>query len=213
MMKRLLTLLTLCFAISTLVNAQTKGFGIDVADPQEKLDVNGAVKIGTTTNTNDGTIRYTGTDFEGYTDGKWNSLTTKGSIVYAEDWDNNDTYSPGSSFHDLTGYSDWMTVQSGDLLLAQFSLSCRLTGGSGTDDFEFRIYIDGASGCGDSNTETLFYRPDEDGADHDNFKPVSYTDVVGANCNGVMRFKLQARNTGDDDFGVRDRSMAVTKLK
>lgn len=211
-MKRLFFFLTIVVATSTTLFAQTDGFGIDVADPQEKLDVNGAVKIGTTTNTNDGTIRYTGSDFEGYNDGKWNSLTTKGSIVYAEDWDNNDTYSPGS-LHDITGYSDWMTVQDGDILLTQFSLSCRLTGGSSIDDFDFRIYIDGTGGCGDSNTEYLFYRPDQNTDDHTNFKPVSYNDVIEVSCDGLMRFKLQAKNSGDDNFGVRDRSMVVTKFK
>ena len=34
--------------------------------PVEKLTVNGAVNLGTTTNTNAGTIRWTGSDFEGY---------------------------------------------------------------------------------------------------------------------------------------------------
>ena len=39
------------------------GIGIDA--PAEKLDVDGALKIGTTTNSNAGTIRYNNGDFEG----------------------------------------------------------------------------------------------------------------------------------------------------
>lgn len=49
--------------------------GLGTLTPLEKLDVGGAVKIGTTTNTNSGTIRFTGTDFEGRKDAGWVSLT------------------------------------------------------------------------------------------------------------------------------------------
>ncbi|MBK7148399.1 MAG: hypothetical protein IPH78_06140 [Bacteroidetes bacterium] len=52
--------------------------GIGTNTPAEKLDVNGAVKLGSTTNANDGTIRYTGTDFEGRVGGSWLSLTAQG---------------------------------------------------------------------------------------------------------------------------------------
>ncbi|MFK5982366.1 MAG: DUF1566 domain-containing protein [Flavobacteriaceae bacterium] len=51
--------------------------GIGTTNPQEQLDVNGALKIGTTTSSNPGTIRWTGTDFEGYNGTLWNSLTSK----------------------------------------------------------------------------------------------------------------------------------------
>lgn len=40
--------------------------GIGTTNPQEQLDINGALKIGTTTTSNAGTLRWTGTDFEGY---------------------------------------------------------------------------------------------------------------------------------------------------
>ncbi len=46
--------------------------------PVEKVDIDGAIRIGTTTGTNEGTIRYTGSDFEGYTGGNWVSLTATG---------------------------------------------------------------------------------------------------------------------------------------
>jgi hypothetical protein len=53
--------------------------GVGTITPQEKLDVDGAVRVGTTSNTNAGTIRWTGTDFEGYDGGTWLSLTGSGS--------------------------------------------------------------------------------------------------------------------------------------
>lgn len=45
----------------------------------EKLDVDGAINLGTTTNTNAGTIRFDGGDFEGYDGVSWKSLTSGGS--------------------------------------------------------------------------------------------------------------------------------------
>lgn len=56
----------------------TGNVGIDQAVPVELLDVNGAVRIGYTGNTNNGTIRYTGSDFEGYVGSAWHSLTSGG---------------------------------------------------------------------------------------------------------------------------------------
>ncbi len=52
--------------------------GIGIIGPLERLDVAGAIRLGTTTTTNAGTIRWTGSDFEGYDGSLWNSLTTGG---------------------------------------------------------------------------------------------------------------------------------------
>ncbi len=46
-----------------------------LADAVEALEVNGGIKLGNTTNANAGTIRWTGTDFEGYNGTQWVSLT------------------------------------------------------------------------------------------------------------------------------------------
>jgi len=52
--------------------------GIRTTTPLEALDVNGGVRIGNTGSTNAGTIRWTGTDFEGYDGSGWKSLTDTG---------------------------------------------------------------------------------------------------------------------------------------
>ena len=57
----------------------TFNVGVGTTEPLEKLDVDGALKLGNTVNTNVGTIRWTGSDFEGYNGGAWQSLTTGGS--------------------------------------------------------------------------------------------------------------------------------------
>jgi formylglycine-generating enzyme required for sulfatase activity len=55
--------------------------GIGTAAPVEQLDVAGAVKLGTTANLAPaaGTIRWTGTDFQGYNGVQWISLSAPGS--------------------------------------------------------------------------------------------------------------------------------------
>lgn len=49
--------------------------GIGVAQPAEDLEVAGAVKIGAAAGAADGTLRWTGSDFEGRKGGQWVSLT------------------------------------------------------------------------------------------------------------------------------------------
>ncbi len=52
--------------------------GIGASTPSEMLEVTGAVKIGNSSGTGAGTIRWTGSDFEGYDGSSWNSLTASG---------------------------------------------------------------------------------------------------------------------------------------
>ncbi len=65
--------------------------GLGTITPLEKIDIAGAIKIGTTTNTNNGTIRFTGTDFEGRTSNAWVSLT---GIAWTNAGTNRITYNP-----------------------------------------------------------------------------------------------------------------------
>ena len=48
--------------------------GIMVTDPDEILEVNGAIHIGNTANTNAGAIRWNGTNFQGYDGSTWKAL-------------------------------------------------------------------------------------------------------------------------------------------
>jgi hypothetical protein len=49
--------------------------GIGTQSPQEQLDVDGAIRLGNTAFTNAGTMRWTGSDFEGYDGSTWQSFT------------------------------------------------------------------------------------------------------------------------------------------
>jgi hypothetical protein len=48
--------------------------GLGIATPAERLDVDGAIRIGDASGDGEGTIRFTGTDFEGRVAGAWKSL-------------------------------------------------------------------------------------------------------------------------------------------
>ena len=52
--------------------------GIGTTNPSQKLDVDGAIELGNTNTDTSGTIRWTGTDFEGYDGTDWLSFTTSG---------------------------------------------------------------------------------------------------------------------------------------
>ena len=67
-------IVTLSFSllIVTIISAQNVGIGVPV--PLQKLDVNGAIKIGSTATGNDGTIRYQSGMFEGYNSGTWKAF-------------------------------------------------------------------------------------------------------------------------------------------
>jgi hypothetical protein len=89
--------------IATNVNSQNVGIGTN--SPTEKLDVNGAIKIGNTTNTAPGTIRWNevNKDFEGYNGIKWISLTLAknawGNITSTESYWPQIKLNPGSANH------------------------------------------------------------------------------------------------------------------
>lgn len=71
-MKQILFALLLLCSVSCL-HAQNVGVG--VTNPQEKLDVNGGVKVGYSSSTNSGgTLRYTGSEMEYNTGYGWRSL-------------------------------------------------------------------------------------------------------------------------------------------
>lgn len=68
------------FALLFLTTASlAQNVGINVASPQQSLDVIGGIRIGTTATDLPGSIRWNGTDFEGYNGSTWVSLSSTAS--------------------------------------------------------------------------------------------------------------------------------------
>ncbi len=89
MKKLIFSFLTLClFASTSYAQLKVEAAGVKVGaetTPVEALDVEGAVKLGTTSSANAGTLRWTGTDFEGYDGSNWIKFAGAGSSM----WSNN----------------------------------------------------------------------------------------------------------------------------
>lgn len=62
------------------VDTQNSRVGIGVAAPAESLELAGALRVGTTANSNAGTIRWNGTDFQGYDGSNWLALSNSGLV-------------------------------------------------------------------------------------------------------------------------------------
>lgn len=57
------------------------GIGSGITSPTEKLEVDGAIKIGDATNSANGTIKFDGTDLFGRVGNEWKSLTVSGGVT------------------------------------------------------------------------------------------------------------------------------------
>lgn len=173
------------------------------------IDNNGKVTI-------HGTVRIAGgspsggrvltSDFLG--NASWQSLGVIPGVVNTKTTGNT-TYSNNDNWQNVTAWTDYLPANPNLLYKVDASITSRLTSGSNIDDFEFRVAYEA---CGDTGySEIQGYTPDENESNHDNFKMVRYFDFVDPNCSsGNIRFILQARNTGDDGWEVRDRILVVS---
>lgn len=174
--------------------------GIGTANPNEKLEVNGAIRM-VDGFVAEGFMIYADANGTMHWDSPRNNVirdTDTGSDTYTDD-----------SYHTVVGPSSFnLQVTTGDIITVNAMASVRLTEGSGTDDFNYRVSY---SGCATGNLETMTYRPSEGGSDHDNFTPLPYLWTMTAPCSGVLNFTYEIANTGDDDWQVQDRVIVVRK--
>ena len=80
-------------------------------------------------------------------------------------------------------------VKAGDVIKFDGMMFVRLTAGNNNDYFYFRIRI---SGCVNTTNDQIgYFHATEDGADHDNFKPIPISDFWQSTCNGQVNFSYQ----------------------
>ena len=180
--------------------------GIGTTDPTTKLDVNGTVRI-RGGSPNPGNV-LTATSTNGTA--TWGNPSA--NVVYTQTTSTWEPNTGGDSWYNITSYTGWLSINSGDIITIHADWLTRMEDGSDNDDFYWRVFMDGTSGCSDLyHNEKGYYRPNESGSDHDNFKNATYMDYWVSNCTGQVRFILQCRNTGDDDWEVMDRTLIVRR--
>ena len=106
-----------------------------------------------------------------------------------------------------------MSVKSGDQIKLDGMYYARAAGGSNNEYIYTVVEITGQNGCPAqqfSNQHDYFHL-DEDGSNHDNFKPVPYMDVWNCNCNGDIRFRLWLYMQGDDNWQAREMIITGTR--
>lgn len=65
-------------------DGSTQRLGMGTFTPLEKIDISGAIKLGTAENENAGTIQWTGSDFTGFDGSTWKSLTQGTRLIDAD---------------------------------------------------------------------------------------------------------------------------------
>ena len=71
-----------------MILSSSGNLGIGITAPTEKLEIAGALRIGFNSGSTAGTIRWTGTDFEGYDGSQWQSFTSGTSGSTSGYWAN-----------------------------------------------------------------------------------------------------------------------------
>ncbi len=91
----------------------TGNLGVGVNTPLERLHLDGGILLGNTTNANNGTIRFNGTDIEAYVGGAWASLTGGGGASPWTVGGSNLFYSTGNVFIGNTSNQSILQVDGG----------------------------------------------------------------------------------------------------
>lgn len=85
--------------LGKMISQDSENIGIGISNPAEKLHVNGGILIGTTESTINGTIRWTGSDFEGRKSNEWISLTKSSNLSNTNNTNNTNNLTVMSSDH------------------------------------------------------------------------------------------------------------------
>ena len=101
------------FLQAALITGHGQNMGVGVPNPQQKLDVNGALRIGNTSSNVPGSIRYNDGRFEGGDGSIWNSFEglPKGSIIFSKKNPNPNLSNAGYNFFGEFNYTFTETLE------------------------------------------------------------------------------------------------------
>jgi len=170
-----------------LLSGGNAGIGVD--NPLEMLDVDGGVRIANSTGANAGTMRWSGSDFEGYTGSEWVSFTGAGS----------GSLPSGSTGQTLRYFeSGWVATSS------LFNAGAYIGIGTTTPEEKLHVYGTGIEGIivesDNATAYTTLTLKTEAGA-YDHLKLVKYAHSASGTKSGVSRANLSVVETGSTDGG------------
>ena len=105
--------------------------GIGTTQPLELLDISGGIKLGFSDNSNPGTIRWTGSDFEGYTGNSWLSFTQEQNSLWHTS-DTNISYNQGNVGIGTIDPSAKLQVADGDIYISDIEKGIIMKSPDGT---------------------------------------------------------------------------------
>jgi hypothetical protein len=139
----------------------------------------------------------------------WSRMQTSRDIAVAKVWGTN-SFNNANDWREATGWTNFIDVRNGDIIKLDYSFVARLTGGNGNDDFYYYIEFDGCA-VGNVLGTSIWLRPAENGAEHDNNRPYSFNNYWDCNCFGQVRFRLWVQNVGDDNWEMHNRVLIATR--
>lgn len=129
--------------------------GIGTSFPTQRLDVNGAIRIGNTSTSLNGSLRYNGNNFQGYHNGQWISLDknvwtqTSISAYYMAGKIGIGTINPNSRLHiNAATNEDALRIQSNGSSKLVVGFNGGTTIGAFTSAPADGLYVDGNTGLG-----------------------------------------------------------------
>ena len=120
------------------------------------------------------------------------------------------TFDDTDAWRDVTSSISHAAIDQSQYKL-EANITLRLTEGGQLDPFSIRVKITDCNGTVYSNI--ISYDPDEGSGDHNNWQIVSYLGLFDNDVctSGNITFTLQVKNTGDDGWEARDRTLLVTR--
>ena len=156
-----------------------------------KITADNGIVLGTNSGTTAGTVQWTGTDFHGYKDGAWVSLT---SAAVAQLSGGVATFTTTqtvtvTSYADIPGYTASVTVTDSNIVNVQVNVDLRGPAGSNNYNIKLVRVVSGTP------TDLYIDASGRDDGFSDHFN-ITYADAHGQSSGTVITYKLMAKVTG-----------------
>ncbi len=132
------------------------------------------------------------------------------NMVFLQDRNERTFNNADLGYRDASGETPNLPVNSGDVVIINFSGKFAFTGGSGNDDARFRLQVLGD--CGTINLPDTYEYEDYDNGRNE-YLPVGGYFVYTPGCSGNVRFKVQVDANSDADDAHKTGDIVIVAVK